>query len=218
MITPRKRATRSMCAHALSYSCTSSHTQIPCACISAQTRTQPRASTLPCNPPRPLRHSHLLPSSTLLNFPAPVRVSPFFYPPLSSLNVSSGTQESSVGQETRKNVRTTTADLHCCDQLINLKMTVLGSFLFAVWSRQLSNSFKMNFSQNFSPPLPVYTCYARLSLRITHGVKQGGASALQGSECSPPLRHAPCSFTKWIVPALMHTYAFKVLFKYSFGN
>lgn len=144
---------------------------------------------------------------------------PLFYPPppLSSLNVSSGTQESSVGQETRKNVRNATADLLCCDQLINLKMSVLGSFLLPVWCRQLSNSFKMNFTQNFSP-LPVYTCYARFSLRITHGVKQGGASALQGSECSPPLRHAPCSVTKWIVPALMRTYAFKVSFKYSFGN
>lgn len=108
-------------------------------------------------PHRLLRQSHLLPSSTLLNFPAPVRVSPFFYHPppappssLSSLNVSSGTQESSVGQETRKNVRNTTEDFLCCDQLINLKMSVLGSFLLPVWFRQLSNSFKMNFTQNFS--------------------------------------------------------------------
>lgn len=71
-----------MCAHVLSFSCTNLHTQMRYAC--ARINAQPRRHTHTHNikpPPSPAGprppHSHLLPSSTLLNFPAPALLSPF---------------------------------------------------------------------------------------------------------------------------------------------
>lgn len=72
MIAPRKRAALSMCAHVLSFACTGcTHKCKACACRArahTHSHTQHTAATCRAAPP----HSHLLPSSTLLNFPAPL--------------------------------------------------------------------------------------------------------------------------------------------------
>lgn len=55
------------------------------------------------------------------------------------------------------------------------------SHLFcAVSFQQLPRERLQEFLQNSSPPLMVYTCYARCSVRITHGRKHRGAGALRG--------------------------------------
>lgn len=83
-----------------------------------------------------------------------------------------------------------------------------------VLSETSKRAFK-KVSPNFSAPLPVNTCYARRSLRITHGPKHRGAGAIHRAttstsplccwrgQSSPPARAVCRVFvTKRIVPVL----------------
>lgn len=73
MITPSKGAARSMCAHVLSFSWPILRTQLCCACVYINARPRRHAQQPPSSPAgaAPPPHSHLLPSSTLVNFSRP---------------------------------------------------------------------------------------------------------------------------------------------------
>lgn len=85
----------------------------------------------------------------------------------------------------------------------------------AVSFQQLPRERLQEFLQNSPPPLMVYTCYARCSVRITHGRKHRGAGALRGNNFNltallservvlSPRTHCVCGVfvTKRMVPVL----------------
>lgn len=128
-------------------------------------------------------HSHLLPSSTLLNFAAPALLSPF-YPP--SLIVSYGIQK-------RRQVRWN----HVHNVSTGFHSLFWGGGVLCILSSVLSAIPKTSFSPtNFSHTLSAYTCYARCV--FTHYArKETGAGAIGSyiftcsavrSETFPPAR------------------------------